>query len=181
MTAGRFIAVVGPSGVGKDSVMAGLAAQAPFPAIARRVITRPAELGGEDFEAVSVETFAARRDAGQFVLHWGAHGLFYGIPRSVEDQVGAGQDMLMNLSRTVLGEADVRLGRFVVLHLTARPETLALRLAGRGRETADDIARRLARSVEPFAEGLDVRTVSNDGALSETIAQAHAALYPVKP
>ncbi|MEO0912102.1 MAG: hypothetical protein AAFY59_03810 [Pseudomonadota bacterium] len=38
---GRFIAVVGPSGVGKDSVMAGMAARTGQLKLVRRVITRP--------------------------------------------------------------------------------------------------------------------------------------------
>ena len=46
---GRFIAVVGPSGVGKDSVMQGMAARDPRIVLARRVITRPSDAGGEDF------------------------------------------------------------------------------------------------------------------------------------
>ncbi|MGB0905008.1 MAG: phosphonate metabolism protein/1,5-bisphosphokinase (PRPP-forming) PhnN, partial [Mangrovicoccus sp.] len=37
---GRFIAVVGPSGVGKDSVMAGLMERRPDLLLAKRVITR---------------------------------------------------------------------------------------------------------------------------------------------
>ncbi|MFC6760861.1 hypothetical protein ACFQFQ_17395 [Sulfitobacter porphyrae] len=42
MSAGRFIAVVGPSGVGKDSVMAGMVARARDLVAVRRVITRAA-------------------------------------------------------------------------------------------------------------------------------------------
>ena len=51
---GRLIAVVGPSGVGKDSVMAGLHGAIPDLHLVRRVITRAPDLGGEDYDAVSV-------------------------------------------------------------------------------------------------------------------------------
>ncbi|MEP3639345.1 MAG: phosphonate metabolism protein/1,5-bisphosphokinase (PRPP-forming) PhnN, partial [Paracoccaceae bacterium] len=59
------------------------------------------------------------------------------------------------------------------------PETLATRLAARGRENDAEIARRLAEAVKPLPEGLDVITLSNDGPLDQTIARAVALLQPV--
>ena len=79
MSEGRLIAVVGPSGVGKDSVLRGLQRALPGTHLVRRVITRAPDLGGEDYDAVSVEVFKERARRGDFALHWGAHGLFYGI------------------------------------------------------------------------------------------------------
>lgn len=178
MTMGRLIAVVGPSGVGKDSVIAGLQAVRPHLGVARRVITRAPELGNEVFDPVTEAAFARARDRGDFVLHWGAHGLFYGIPAAVQAQVAAGQDMLANLSRGVLEQAQARFTRLTVLHLTAMDATLSLRLAGRGRETGTAITARLARQVDPFPDGLDVVTIPNDGPLASTVAAALAALYP---
>lgn len=160
--------------------MAGLQAARPGLAIARRVITRSADLGGEDFDPVSEAAFMQARDRGEFVLHWGAHGLFYGIPLTVQSELDAGQDVLANLSRGVLLLAHQRFAGVIVLQLTASPAVLAERLAGRGRETADQIAARLARSVDPLVAGLNVVTVSNDGTLAQTITQALRALYPVR-
>ena len=88
MSQGRLVAVVGPSGVGKDSVMAALVEADPAWMLARRVITRPSEAGGEDFEGVSEEAFRARDAAGEFLLSWEAHGLHYGVPRAIEQAVG---------------------------------------------------------------------------------------------
>lgn len=177
---GRLIAVVGPSGVGKDSVMAGLVAAHPGLALARRVITRAPELGGEDFDPVTEAAFRQARDRGDFVLDWGAHGLFYAIPGMVQRQVAAGQQVLANLSRGVLRQAKDQFAALTVLHLTASPAVLAQRLAGRGRETAADIADRLGRNSDPLPAGLDIVTVSNDGPLADTVAAALAALYPAK-
>lgn len=69
MTQGRLIAVVGPSGVGKDSVMAGIHEAMPRLHLVRRVITRAPELGGEDYDAVSDEQFAALLRDGAFAVH----------------------------------------------------------------------------------------------------------------
>lgn len=175
---GRLIAVVGPSGAGKDSVIAGLIAARPGLSSVRRMITRPAEAGGEDFDTVSTQDFEARQSAGDFALTWWAHGLFYGIPRAGLVPLAAGRDLLVNLSRGVLAQALALGPRLSVLHVTARPDTLAARLAQRGRETAEQIDGRLARPVAPFPEGIDIVTVANDGPLPETVAAALAGLYP---
>lgn len=180
MTQGRLIAVVGPSGVGKDSVMAGIRAALPALHVVRRVITRAPELGGEDYDAVNTALFHDMAAQGAFALHWGAHGLYYGIPASVTDQLSRGTDCLANLSRKALAEAAGVFPALVILNVTARPEILAHRLAARGRETEDEIAKRLAQADTPLPDGLEVIHLANDGALSETVARATALLHPVR-
>ncbi len=178
MTAGRLIAVVGPSGVGKDSLMAALCARRPELHRVRRVITRPEAAGGEDFEGVSPALFAARAAGGDFALHWQAHGLSYGVPADVDDVLDQGRDALVNLSRAVLGRARARFPNLHVLSVTARPAVLAERLSGRGRESAAEIARRLARPAPPVPEGITITGIDNSGALKDAVEAALAALYP---
>lgn len=164
------IAVVGPSGVGKDSVMTALAARDPRIRLIRRVITRPEEAGGELFTGATQQEFDAMRAAGGFVLSWQAHGLSYGVTMpSAEDQAGA-RALLVNLSRGVLLRAQEVFHPFAVLSLTARPEVLAARLAARGREDAAGQARRLGRADMALPEGLRrVVTVDNSGPLDRTV------------
>ncbi len=180
MKNGRLIAVVGPSGVGKDSVMEGLAAADSTLYLVRRMITRAPELGGEAFDAVSVEKFNELATLGHFAVHWGAHDLQYGIPTSIQTVLGRGQDCLANFSRSALLAGDAAFAHFCVLNITARPETLASRLKARGRESEAQIAKRLAQATKPLPVGLTVMTVSNDGALDATIAQALSLLQPVR-
>ena len=179
MTSGRLIAVVGPSGVGKDSVMQGVAAVVPSLHLVRRVITRPPDLGGEDYDAVVETQFQDMAENNAFAIHWRAHGLFYGIPQTARYQLNKGMDCLANFSRKALRAGADAFPNFLVLNITAKPETLATRLAARGRETDAEIARRLAEAVKPLPEGLDVITLSNDGPLDQTIARAVALLQPV--
>ncbi|WP_172291873.1 phosphonate metabolism protein/1,5-bisphosphokinase (PRPP-forming) PhnN [Pseudoruegeria sp. HB172150] len=180
MTSGRLIAVVGPSGVGKDSVMSALVDLKPGLTIVRRVITRKPGLGGEDYDAVDDAEFSSRAESGAFCLHWQAHGLWYGIPVAVQPLVAAGKDMLVNLSRAVLGEAQRVFPTLTVLHLTAKPETLAERLQGRGREDLETIRRRLDRAELALPAGVPALKISNDGPLNETVEAAMAALYPAR-
>ncbi|OAN73519.1 phosphonate metabolism protein/1,5-bisphosphokinase (PRPP-forming) PhnN [Sulfitobacter sp. EhC04] len=180
MSIGRFIAVVGPSGVGKDSVMAGMVAQAPSLVAVRRVITRSADAGGEDFDAVSDAEFARRVAQEAFVLQWQAHGLRYGIPAGVVDEMARGQDVLANLSRSVLPMAQALFERFEVLSLTATPEVLEARLRARQRENAAQIETRLARADFALPAGISATRIDNSGALPDTVARALAALYPVR-
>ncbi len=176
---GRLIAVVGPSGVGKDSIMAGMVARDPSLRLVRRTITRPPELGGEDYRYLAPQTFAdaAARDA--FALHWDAHGLSYGIPAAVLTDVQACHDCLANLSRGILAQAARVFPSLIVLHITARSDVLAARLAARGRETSDDIASRLRQAAKPLPEGLAVVTIENNGPLEAAIEAACAAIQPV--
>lgn len=175
---GRLIGVVGPSGVGKDTLMTGLRQACPAFQLVRRVITRDASLGGEDFDAVSEATFARMVAEGAFCVHWDAHGLRYGIPDEVHLRIAEGEEMLVNLSRDVLSQFAAVFPTFEVLSVTARPETLAARIQGRGRETQDEIARRLARPAKPFFDGLSVHEIDNDGALENAVAAALSVLQP---
>jgi ribose 1,5-bisphosphokinase PhnN len=82
--------------------------------------------------------------------------------------------VIANLSRLVLPEASVRY-RLRVLNITAPIEVLAARLAARGRESAADIAARLAREVS-LPDGLDIERVMNDADAAEGVARVLAAL-----
>ena len=172
-----LVAVVGPSGAGKDTLMGlarvRLAGDARF-VFARRAITRPAEAGGEDHRELSAPEFAAERAAGGFALWWDAHGLSCGIPRAIEGDMAARRVVVANLSRGVLAEAAARY-RLRVLMITAPVATLAARLAARGREDAADIAARLAREAA-LPAGLDVTTVMNDATPEDGAARVVAAL-----
>ena len=172
-----LVLVVGPSGAGKDTLMAAARGRLPEPGrfrFVQRDITRPAEAGGEDHLAVDVARFAARRAAGGYALAWEAHGLFYGIPTDIAEDIAVGRVVVANVSRAVIAEAAARFA-VIVLEITAPAEVLAGRLAARGREEAADVVRRLARSVS-LPEGVDVARVMNDGSVEDGAARVAAVL-----
>lgn len=172
--------IVGPSGVGKDTLMEAVSARLPQVELVRRVITRPEAAGGEVFEGVSEAEFERRRARGDFVLHWQAHGMSYGIARSILARVAEGRAVVFNGSRAMLGEAAQALPGLTIIHVTARPDVLAARLAGRNRETAEEIAQRLARAALPLPEGLDVVEIDNSGPLEEAVEALVRRIQPVR-
>jgi ribose 1,5-bisphosphokinase len=175
---GRFIAVVGPSGVGKDSVMAAMAAAEPRVQLARRFITRPSDAGGEAFDAIDVAGFKTKRDNEDFALWWPAHGLYYGIPIEVDALLAAGQDVVANLSRGVLEQAMDRFDTLMVIALTAQPDILKARLEHRNREDGADISRRLRRAEYLLPPSIDAITLDNSGPLEDTVTRALEQLFP---
>ncbi|MDX8351832.1 phosphonate metabolism protein/1,5-bisphosphokinase (PRPP-forming) PhnN [Cognatiyoonia sp. IB215182] len=177
---GRLIAVVGPSGVGKDSVMRAMVDTMPNMVLARRVITRPSDAGGEDFDGVTDAVFDQMLREEAFVLSWPAHGLRYGIPRAVLRDLDASRDVLANLSRKVLQEAAARFPHFTIILLSASPDVLAARLRARGREDEAEIARRLAQAAYTLPDDLPVHQIDNSGALDDTVTAALRAVQPAR-
>ena len=162
---GTFVAVVGSSGAGKDSVMAYARERLGGDvAVVRRVVTRDADGGSEDHDTMTLDQFAAAETEGRFALSWPAHGLRYGLPVALEDDLHAGRVVIANLSRTVIPQLVARYPSAVVVEVTADPQVIATRLAGRGREDAEEIRRRMDRSVGVCLPASTVR-IDNSGKL----------------
>nr|WP_321457631.1 phosphonate metabolism protein/1,5-bisphosphokinase (PRPP-forming) PhnN [uncultured Cohaesibacter sp.] len=169
---GTFILLVGPSGSGKDSLLSYARqklAHDPRILFVRRCITRKAGDPSEDHESMSIIDFQKADMQGRFVISWGAHGLYYGLPVSMLDHLNSGGVAIANGSRKTIPQLRERFSNFLVVNLTVKPEILAKRLANRGRESAAEIERRLARTAELDANslfGAETIHLDNSGALS---------------
>ena len=175
-----LILVVGPSGAGKDTLLNGARralADAPVRFV-RRVITRTQDADDEPsteaHDSVTEQAFAALQAGGGFALHWRAHGLLYGIPSDIGVDVAQGRAVVANVSRAVVAEAAARFPVGVV-EISAPADTLARRLAARGREDAVDMARRLSRSIELPLPVMRER-VMNDGTVEAGVRLFVAAI-----
>ncbi|MEQ9329329.1 MAG: phosphonate metabolism protein/1,5-bisphosphokinase (PRPP-forming) PhnN [Rhodospirillales bacterium] len=177
---GRLFLVVGPSGAGKDSLIAAAHARLrddPAFVFPRRLITRPASAGGEPHIAIDMNEFDRMTADGRFALCWRAHGLGYGVPAEIAADLAAGRRVIVNASRTVLDAARKTFPGLCILSIQAAPEVLAARLAARGRATDGDLAARLARASLSRPEGADVIEIDNSG---EMAAAAEAFLAAVR-
>jgi ribose 1,5-bisphosphokinase len=168
MSEGRLYYVMGPSGAGKDSVLGWVRAHGISHNVlcAHRYITRPADAGGENHVALSEAEFTSRAGRGLFALTWQAHGLHYGIGREIEHWLERGIRVLVNGSRDAYPQACARFPALQAVLITASNETIARRLALRGRETAEDIAARLARG-DAYRAPAGAMVIRNDGDLAE--------------
>jgi ribose 1,5-bisphosphokinase len=171
---GRLVLVVGPSGAGKDTLIAGARARlrhdgrVVFP---RRVVTRPAS-PHEDHDSLSETDFCRAAGQGAFALAWMAHGLHYGVPASIDGDVAAERTVVCNVSRAAVAAARARYALVTVALITAPPEALAARLAARGRAADGAIADRLARSSDAFAADLVIHNVGAPEAGAELLIAA---------
>ncbi|MER9329910.1 phosphonate metabolism protein/1,5-bisphosphokinase (PRPP-forming) PhnN [Mesorhizobium sp. M0152] len=163
---GVFVAVVGPSGAGKDTVIG--YARARFNEetrleFVRRVITRPSDAASEDHDTLADAAFVDAEADGAFAIAWEAHGLRYGIPADVDWSVGNGRVAVANVSRAIIPILRERYANLAVVEITASPQVLAERLAMRGRESRGEVLARLARNASVTLSGPGVTSIDNSG------------------
>ena len=172
---GVFVAIVGPSGAGKDSLIRGLGERLTARdgvVVARRVVTRPSD-AHEDHDTLDEAAFADAERAGRFALAWRAHGLRYGVPVEIDAAIDEGKIVLCNVSRAAVATVRKRYIRSRVVLVTARPEILRARLAARGREGTEARRDRLERAGAPEVSLEPDVTVDNNGLLNTTVARLH--------
>ncbi len=159
--------VVGPSGVGKDTLIGGarqaLDGDKRF-SFVRRLVTRPADIDLEDHISLERDDFARARKAGRFALTWQAHGLDYALPIGVDTDLALGRVVIANISRHAVPEAIAKYPLCRVIQISAEISLRAARLSKRGRENRDQIVARLAR--EGAALPVDVTPVVIDNSSS---------------
>jgi ribose 1,5-bisphosphokinase len=164
---GRLAYVMGPSGAGKDTLMAYARARVDPAAVvfAHRYITRPAAAGGENHVMLSAAEFAARHDAGLFVLSWNSHGFWYGIGAEVELWLVRGLVVVVSGSRAAWPQAKTLYPDLLGIVVDAPIELRAGRLAARSREDEAAIRARLAREV-PLPADDAVHWLDNSGPIA---------------
>ena len=154
----RLTVLSGPSGVGKGSVVGRLRTLVPEIWVSVSCTTRaprPGEIPGVEYHFVDRARFAELIAAGELLEYDEHFGNFYGTPRApVLEHLRAGIPTLLEIE--LVGARQVREvmpdARFVFLAPPTVAE-LVQRLSGRGTESAQAIAARLARArVELAAE-----------------------------
>ena len=166
---GALVAVCGPSGAGKDSLLRRVQERCNdktrlvFP---RRIVTR-LESDFESHETATPEEFDRTSASGGFAFWWDAHGLKYGLAATIDDDIRAGRCVVCNVSRTVIPRLRDKYSRVVAILVTAPHEILLARLAARARATDGNLLQRMARSTK-ISEDLDFDVViENTGSIDD--------------
>jgi guanylate kinase len=165
----RLTVLSGPSGVGKGTVVAAVRKLYPHVWVSVSATTRhprPGERDGIEYRFVSREQFEAMVAAGDLLEHAEFAGNLYGTPRApVLERLEAGVPTLLEIE--LQGARQIRESmpgaQLVFLEPPSWPE-LERRLTGRGSESPDVIAARLARAkIEMDArDDFDARVVNDD-------------------
>ena len=166
---GELIYVMGPSGSGKDSVMEYARKLCPGSeaAFAHRYITRSSDAGGENHIHIMPDEYQARLERGLFSLNWDSHGFRYGIGNEIDIWMQAEFNVVVNGSRAYLPEAAKRYPTIRPVLITVDLSILRERLLGRGRESLEEVERRLERANAYEVRHPNLERIDNSGELSE--------------
>ena len=164
---GAFVGVVGPSGAGKDSVMAGAKALLRYqPSIIfpQRIVTRAPDAAEGNVE-MSQREFDLVNASGGFALAWVAHNLSYAVPAEVDADVAQGRIVVVNVSRSVVPALRHRYTRGLVAFIDAPAHVRRARISQRGRENSGAVDERLAREVASFLPADADVLIDNSGSV----------------
>ena len=172
--------LVGPSGVGKDTVLSHLKRNeysARQPLVAHRYITRPVRLNDENHIELAEFDFNRRKESKLFLFDWESHGYKYAIGREVKRFLKTGNSVIVNGSRNYLEKARLKYPDLVPVWMTVSDDVLRQRLRQRGRETDEEIEVRIQRNHElDRLRPANCVSINNDQSVEDTIGQFMALL-----
>lgn len=156
-TRGNLIVVSGPSGSGKNSILALVRQSLPgltYSVSATTRSPRKGEVDGVHYFFLDRDEFASRLGSGGFLEHAEFCGNMYGTPRAfVEEKLAAGQDVIMDIE--IRGADQVRESMPDAVFIFLMPpslEELRSRIERRGSEPADVIDQRLNKAMVEIPE-----------------------------
>lgn len=138
----KIVLIVGASGVGKDSLLQSIKdkIEANF---VKRYITRAPSVYEENFY-IDRSYFNVLMESNFFISHWEAHGNLYGIAKKdIKDGLN-----IISVSRGAIDDFEKRYDDVTTIEITLPKELLRQRLILRGRESLQDIEKRLIRSYD---------------------------------
>lgn len=146
---GNLFIVAAPSGAGKTTLVSLLLENDPQIRVSISHTTRaprPGEENGREYHFIDVPAFLDKVQSGEF-LEWAeVHGNYYGTSKKwIESEMSSGRDVLLEIdwqgAQQVRKSFPKAIGIFV---LPPSMDVLKTRLSGRGTDSAEVIARRIA-------------------------------------
>jgi guanylate kinase len=160
MMEGNLFVIAAPSGAGKSSLVAALAARDEQVKVSISYTTRPRRPGerdGENYHFVSPEQFIEMRKRSAFLECAEVHGHHYGTAREwVNAERGRGIDVVLEID--CQGAAQVKRQIAAAIGIFILPpslDALESRLNARGQDSEEVIARRLAAARGEMRQAVD--------------------------
>ncbi len=145
----KIVLIVGASGVGKDSLLRSIKDKVDANFI-QRYITRVPDTNEANFY-IDKDAFLALKEKNYFISSWEAHGNYYGIAK---DHIKEGLNII-SISRGAVEDFEKVFDEVITINITLPKELLLLRLHSRGRESMEEIIKRVERaSKEVVAKNL---------------------------
>ncbi len=172
-----LVVVSGPSGVGKDAVLARLRELHPALFFAVTATTRPMRKGetdGVDYIFLTHARFDSLLERDEFLEHAEVYGNRYGVPKEqIRNALAEGRDAFVKID--VQGAATIRaLAPDALLVFIAPPSMpeLERRLRDRKTESPEQMTLRIETASREMKEAdwFDTVVVNETGALDETVA-----------
>jgi guanylate kinase len=180
-----LVIISGPSGVGKDTIIAALRRRPHDPEL-YYVVTcttrapRPGEIEGSSYHFVSKAAFDDLRRRGELLESAKVHGHWYGTPRQpVLDALQTGQDVILKIDVQGAAAVKARVSNALLIFLVPPSlEALFGRLRTRATETADELEVRQRNAAVELArsEDYDHVVVNETGEVDRTAAAIDAIL-----
>lgn len=179
-----LIVLSGPSGAGKDSVLARMKERnLPFHFVvtATTRTIRPNEVNGKDYFFVSNDDFAQMIEADELLEYAIVYNDYKGIPKQqVRDALASGKDVVMRID--VQGAATVRkiAPEALLIFLTVESEeALARRLQARMTETPEGLKLRIATARQELKRAVefDYAIVNAESRLDEAVDMIQAIIH----
>ncbi|MFC1932327.1 guanylate kinase [Chloroflexota bacterium] len=152
-----LIVLSGPSGVGKDAVLARMKASG-YPLKYITTLTtrprRPNERNNVDYHFVSTERFQKMIENNELLEWANVYGNWYGVPKEeVKQALDKGQDVMVKVDIQGAGTIKKILPQAIFIFLVPPSmEELTLRLKQRHTESASDLALRLKTAEEEIKQ-----------------------------
>ncbi len=160
MNKGNLFIISGPSGSGKDTVLAGVFKKFPELKFSISVITRPMREGETPdgkYRFISVDEFKKMIDNGELLEHNVFVGNYYGTPKDyVINQLNNGFDVIVEVDVNGAEQIREKMPEAVsVFILPPSFDVLKERLSKRGTETTENLNKRLNASLIEIEKAKD--------------------------
>lgn len=179
---GLMLVLSSPSGAGKTSISRALLDRDPLLQMSISVTTRPkrpGEVPGADYHFTDATEFNLMINRQEFLEYAKVFDNYYGTPRApVERALAEGRDVLFDIDWQGTQQLAERAPEDLVTVFILPPSTreLEIRLRKRAQDSAEEVARRMAKAADELSHWPEYHYVLINEAFEDTVRKVEAIL-----